>query len=51
MIKKSRALKAERNGLDEQQGERVREENLRARIAVESRIRSAVQGRMPSLPL
>jgi hypothetical protein len=48
---KSRALKAERNGLDEQQGERVREENLRARIAAESRIWSALQGRIPTPPL
>jgi hypothetical protein len=48
---KSKALKVERNGLNEQQGERVREENLRARIAAESRIRSALQGRIPIPPL
>jgi hypothetical protein len=35
-----RASKVERNSLDKQQGERAREEDLRERIVVESRIRS-----------
>ena len=39
---KSGALKVDRNGQDKQQAERVREENLRARIAVDSRIRSVL---------
>jgi hypothetical protein len=43
---KSRVLKAERNGLDEQQGERARGENLRERIAAESRIRRVLQDRI-----
>ena len=38
----------DRNSRDEQQGERAREENLRKRIAAESRIRSVLQGRIPN---
>jgi len=38
----SRGLRADRTGQDEQQGERAREENLKKRIAAESRIRSAL---------
>jgi hypothetical protein len=45
---KSRALKVDRNCQDKYEGERAREENLRKRIAAESRIRSVLQGRIPN---
>jgi hypothetical protein len=47
---KSRALKIERTSVDNSK-ESGRRENLRERIAVESRIRSALQGRFPTPPL
>jgi hypothetical protein len=46
-----RASKVERSSLDKQQGERAREEDLRERFVVESRIRSILQGRIPTPPL
>jgi len=48
---KSRALKAKRNNLNKQQGEQAKEENLSKRIAAKNKIRSALQGRIPTPPL